>query len=170
MAGAVGGVRWFILAFGALIGDASAVAGQTARDSQPGVRAEARVDAIIARRTAAEVGAGVAVPIGVYVRGGADVAGGVIAGGAEPPGPALRADVFGRFLLDPLAEHRWGPYVTGGASYRAESRDHGRVYLLALVGVEAPRQGRVVPAIEAGYGGGFRIGLALRQAQPTGWR
>ena len=167
MAGADGGVRWLVLALPACTVSLGA---QVPRDSQPGVRAEARVDAIVARRTAAEAGAGVSVPIGVYVRGGADIAGGVIAGGAQPAGPAVRGDVFGRFLLDPLAEHRWGPYLTGGASYRAESRDHGRVYLLALVGVEAPRQGRVVPAIEAGYGGGFRIGLVIRRAQPVGWR
>jgi hypothetical protein len=143
---------------------------QVERDSQPGVRAEGRIDAIIARRTAVEAGIGAVVPAGIYVRLGGDVAGGVIAGGAQPAGPAVRADVFGRFLLDPLAEHRWGPYVTGGASYRADSRDHGRIYLLALVGIEGPRQGRVVPAIEAGLGGGFRIGFVLRRAQPTGWR
>jgi hypothetical protein len=143
---------------------------QVVRDSEPGVRAEARVDAIIARRTAALAGIGAVVPAGIYVRMGADIAGGVIAGGAQPAGAAARADVFGRFLLDPLAEHRWGPYLTGGASYRADSRDHCRVYLLALVGVEGPRQGRVIPAIEAGLGGGFRIGFVLRRAQPTGWR
>jgi hypothetical protein len=140
------------------------------RDSQPGVRAEALADAIIARRTAAEIGAGATVPIGIYVRAGGDVAGGLIAGGAQPVGPAVRADLYGRFLLDPLDEHRWGPYLTGGATYRADDRDRGRVYLLALIGVEAPRQGRVVPAIEAGYGGGFRIGFVLRRAQPHGWR
>jgi hypothetical protein len=134
------------------------------------VRAEARIDAIIARRTAAEIGAGATVPLGIYVRAGGDVAGGFIAGGAQPVGPAVRADLFGRFLLDPLAEHRWGPYLTGGATYRADDRDRGRAYLLALIGVEAPRQGRVVPAIEAGYGGGFRIGFVLRRAQPHGWR
>jgi hypothetical protein len=120
---------------------------QVVRDSQPAMRPEARVDAIIARRSAFEAGVG-----------------------AQPAGPAARADLFGRFLLDPLAEHRWGPYVTAGASYRADSRDHGRVYLLALIGVEAPRQGRVVPAIEAGFGGGVRLGVVLRSAQVKGWR
>jgi hypothetical protein len=149
---------------------AGSAGAQVVRDSQPAVRTEARVDAIIARRTAAEAGIGAVVPAGIYVRMGADIAGGVIAGGAQPAGAAARADVFGRFLLDPLAEHRWGPYLTGGASYRADSRDHGRVYLLALVGVEGPRQGRVIPAIEAGLGGGFRIGFVLRRAQPVGWR
>jgi hypothetical protein len=149
---------------------ATRASAQVVRDSQPTVRPEARIDAIIARRTAIEAGVGAIVPIGIYVRAGADLAGGVIAGGAQPAGAAARADLFGRFLLDPLAEHRWGPYVTAGASYRADSRDHGRVYLLALIGVEGPRQGRVVPAIEAGLGGGFRIGVVLRQAQVKGWR
>jgi hypothetical protein len=151
-------------------GCAVSAGAQVVRDSQPAVRTEARIDAIIARRTAVEAGIGAVVPAGIYVRMGADIAGGVIAGGAQPAGAAARADVFGRFLLDPLAEHRWGPYLTGGASYRADSRDHGRVYLLALVGVEGPRQGRVIPAIEAGLGGGFRIGFVLRRAQPLGWR
>jgi hypothetical protein len=163
------GVRWRLVT-AAWVSCVPVLGAQVVRDSQPGVRAEALVDAIVARRTTTEIGAGVNVPIGIYVRGGADVAGGVVAGGAQPVGPAVRGDVFGRFLLDPLAEHRWGPYLTGGASYRAESRDHGRVYLLALIGVEGPRQGRVVPAIEAGFGGGFRVGFVLRRAQPTGWR
>lgn len=162
-------MRWGLVAVASVCAAASLDA-QVVRDSQPGVRAESRVDVIVARRTVTEVGAGAIVPIGIYVRGGADIAGGVVTGGAQPAGPALRTDVFGRFLLDPLAEHRWGPYLTGGASYRAESRDHGRVDLLALVGVEGPRQGRVVPAIEAGFGGGFRIGFVLREAQKTGWR
>ncbi|HWZ60293.1 MAG TPA: hypothetical protein VNW46_15045 [Gemmatimonadaceae bacterium] len=168
MAGA-GGVRLGVVA-ALWVGCAASAGAQLVRDSQPGPRAEARIDAIIARRTAIEAGLGGIVPAGIYFRLGGDVAGGVIAGGARPAGPAARADVFGRFLLDPLEEHRWGPYLTAGASYRADSRDHGRVYLLALVGVEGPRQGRVVPAIEAGFGGGFRIGFVLRRAQPTGWR
>jgi len=159
-----------VLALAGAVTWAASAGGQVARDSEPGARPEARVDAIVGRRTAVEAGIGGVVPAGIYVRVGGDVAGGVIAGGAQPAGPAVRADLFGRFLLDPLAEHRWGPYLTGGASYRADARDHGRVYLLALVGVEGPRQGRVVPAIEAGLGGGFRIGFVLRRAQPTGWR
>jgi len=143
---------------------------QVVRDTAPAVRTEWRVDATVARRTATQAGAGLIVPVGIYVRVVADLGGGVVAGGARPAGASGRADLIGRLLLDPLDEHRWGPYLAGGAGYRADAGDRGRVVLVALLGVEGPRAGRVVPAIEAGFAGGLRVGVVLRRAQITGWR
>jgi hypothetical protein len=143
---------------------------QVVRDTAPEPRGEVRVDVLGARRTATQIGVGAVVPVGVYVRAGVTAAGGVVAGGAKPAGASGRVDAVGRFLLDPLAQHGWGPYLAAGATYRADARDRGRAYLLALVGVEGPRHGPIVPALEAGVGGGVRIGVVLRQAQVTGWR
>jgi hypothetical protein len=137
------------------------------RDSTPKPRVEARVDALIASRPATEVGAGIFVPLGTYVRAG--LVGG-IGGIPHPTGLAGRVEVLGRFLLDPLYEHPWGPYVAGGLGVRADYGAASRPYLLVLLGIEGPRWGGVVPALEAGVGSGVRIGLALRRAQVKGWR
>ena len=75
-----------------------------------------------------------------------------------------RAELVGRFLLDPLAEHRWGPYVAGGLGVASKP------YVLVVLGVEGPRWGRVTPAFEAGVGAGVRLGFALRRSQVKGWR
>lgn len=148
----------------------AAVSAQVVRDTAPAPRIEWRADATVARRTAAEVGAGLIVPVGVYLRVAADLAGGVIAGGARAPGGSGRVDLVGRFLLDPLDEHRWGPYLAGGAGYRAAADARGRVVLVALLGLEGPRAGRIVPAVEAGFAGGLSVGVVLRRAEVTGWR
>jgi len=39
-----------------------------------------------------------------------------------------------------------------------------RGVLVGVLGVEGPAAGHVVPAIEAGFGGGARFGFALRRA------
>jgi hypothetical protein len=143
---------------------------QVVRDTAPAVRTEWRVDASVARRTAAQAGAGLIVPVGIYVRVAADLGGGVVAGGARPAGASGRVDLIGRLLLDPLDEHHWGPYLAAGTGYRADAGDRGRLVLVALLGVEGPRAGHVVPAIEAGFAGGLRVGVVLRRAQVSGWR
>jgi len=131
------------------------------RDSTPKARIEGRLDALIASRTATELGAGIFVPLGEYVRAG-------LVGGVGPNTNPLRitgrAEFIGRFLLDPFYEHRWGPYVAGGLGLA----DHP--YVLVLLGLEGPRWGPVTPALEAGVGHGVRVGFALRRTQVTGWR
>lgn len=154
----------------AAIAFAMPLGAQVVRDSAPAPRLEWRLDELVAHRAATQAGMGVMIPAGVYVRFGVVAAAGVVTGGAQPVGASARVDAVGRFLLDPLAEHAWGPYLAGGATYRADARDRGRAYLLAMVGVEGPRHGRIVPAIEAGIGGGVRVGVVLRRGQVTGWR
>jgi hypothetical protein len=150
-----------------LVFAAAPLGAQVTRDSEPAPRIEGRVDALIQTRTAAEAGVGVFVPVGIYVRTGLIAGAGVI---GRPAGAAGRIEAVGRYLLDPLAEHRWGPYLAGGVGVRADARARGRPYLLAMLGLEGPRWGAVVPAIEAGLGSGVRVGFALRRAQVTGWR
>jgi hypothetical protein len=144
-----------------LLAGARVVEAQVFRDSTPKARIEGRLDALIASRTATELGAGIFVPLGEYVRAG-------LVGGVGPNTNPLRitgrAELIGRFLLDPFYEHRWGPYVAGGLGLA----DHP--YLLVLLGLEGPRWGPVTPALEAGVGHGVRVGFALRRTQVTGWR
>jgi hypothetical protein len=157
------GLTFVAFAF-TLAGSAQA---QVFRDSTPKLRIEGRIDALISDRPTTELGAGIFVPLGTYVRAG--VVGGL---GAitNPVGLAGRVELVGRFLLDPLYEHRWAPYVAGGLGLRSDYAAPARPYLLAVLGIEGPRWGHVTPALEAGVGSGFRLGFALRRAQVRGWR
>lgn len=134
---------------------------QVFRDSTPKARIEGRVDALIAHRTAIEPGAGIFVPFGTYVRGGLVAGAGPITNPLRVTG---RVELVTRFLLDPLYEHHWGPYVAGGLGVASHA------YVLVLIGLEGPRWGAVTPALEAGVGDGIRLGFALRRSQVKGWR
>ena len=102
---------------------------------------------------------GASAPLGTYVRFGAV---GGIGGGAS--GLSGRTDLLARFTLDPFRASRWAPYATGGVS--AVYGEDSRTSLLLLLGIEGPARGGLAPAIEFGFGGGFRVGVALRQAFP----
>ncbi len=123
---------------------------------------EVRVDAILAGTDAVHGGVGITVPLGNYVRSGV-----VVAGGWSRDGASGRVDLFSRFHLDPFREHRWAPYGGGGISGRFDDARRTRVYLLAFVGLDGPVFGGAVPAVEAGFGGGARIGVILRRAAPN---
>jgi len=102
-------------------------------------------------------------PAGTYVRLG--IVGG--AGQAWSDGESMmagRVDGLVRFVVDPLREFRWAPYAAGGIGAIYDEAQKWRGVLVGVVGVEGPALGHVVPAIEAGFGGGGRIGLALRRA------
>lgn len=137
----------------ALVSSAPAAAAQAA----PPVQFEGRVDALTGSDWAVHAGVGVTAPLGTYVRFGAV---GGIGGGAS--GPSGRTDFIARFTLDPFRAKRWAPYGTGGVS--AVYGEDSRASLLLLVGIEGPARGGWAPAIELGFGGGFRAGVALRQA------
>ncbi len=106
-------------------------------------------------------------PLGTYVRAGVIGGVGAITNSA---GVAGRLELLGRFLLDPLHEHRWGPYVAGGLGVRSDYASVAQPYVVVLLGIEGPRWGHLTPALEAGVGSGVRLGFALRRAQVTGWR
>jgi len=133
-----------------------------------GPRALVRLDAIAARSAAVQAGLGITVPAGTYLRLEATVAGGpsrrdgAIVGGG-------RADLLGRFLVDPFAQTARGPYAGGGVSFRRDGGDRTRAYLLAVFGVEGRRRHGAYPALELGLGGGVRLGVALR-GSPAGRR
>lgn len=133
---------------------------------KPGVQPELRVDAIAGHQPAVQLGAGMQIPMGYYVRVGADGAIGVPTGADAPRRPDARADLLVRFLLDPFRQSAYGLSVGGGLSARAEPGDRVRPRLLVAVDLEGRRSKRgVVPAVQVGLGGGVRIGVVLRRGE-----
>lgn len=122
-----------------------------------GAALEGRVDALVARTSAVHAGAGVTFHTGTYLRSG------IVAGvGTGDDGPSGRIDIVNRFHLDPFRESRWAPYAGGGVSGRFGG-DRG-VYLLLLIGVDGPVSRGLTTSVEAGLGGGGRIGVTVRRA------
>lgn len=146
-----------------------AVRTASAQQAPPRPYTEYRVDAIVARGTAAQLGAGVVLPLGIYVRLSVDAAAGAtwrdgetVAGG--------RVDAIARFLLDPFRESRLGFSVGGGVSAPIGSAEPSQPpYLTAVLDLEWPRHRGLTPALQVGLGGGTRIGLVLRRS-PLQWR
>jgi hypothetical protein len=118
------------------------------------------------RGTAALVGVGANVPAGYYVRVGLEGAVGAIARSGKT-GDAAKIDLTTRFLFDPFAEQRVGWYGGGGVT-AVHDGNEWRPYLMLLVGREGPTAGRWRSAIEAGVGGGVRLGVVLRSARVNG--
>lgn len=124
---------------------------------------EARIDFIEARVSAAHIGVGVSAPVNTYVRLGVVGALGQAWRNGESTG-AGRIDGLVRFVVDPLREFRWAPYAAGGIGAVYDGTEDWRGVLVGVLGVEGPAGGGVVPAIEAGFGGGVRVGVSLRRA------
>ena len=149
---------------GSIIGLLSAAMGLSAQTPQQPVQAEWRLDGIFARTAGGEVGLGVSLPVGIYVRNG--LVGGI---GVGEHGVEGRTDLLSRFSLDPFRQSRWSLYGGGGISgrYRTERDGASRAYLLVFVGLEGPlplgRTSGWVPAFEAGLGGGARVGVIIRR-------
>jgi hypothetical protein len=136
-------------------------------------RGEVRADYIGPRPHTVQLGAGVNLPVGPYLRVGVIGAGGVGWRDGQS-GASGRADVIGRFALDPFREHRWGLSAGGGLSVRydaaeADSRHRWRALVAVVVDLEGPRAGPIAPAVQLGLGGGLRAGIVLRGAQ-SGFR
>ena len=147
----------------AVIGTGRAAHGQQRGQQPQRFQPEARIDFLGARTSAAHIGVGVSIPANTYVR--VSVVGAV--GQAWRNGVssgAGRIDGLVRFVVDPLREFRWAPYAAGGLSAVYDRADEWRAVLVGVLGVEGPAGGGVVPAIEAGFGGGVRVGVALRRA------
>jgi hypothetical protein len=148
---------------------ASQPAGAQAPSLIPPLYPELRADAIVARQTAAQVGVGVVVPLGIYVRFSVDAAGGATF--ADNASRASgRIDAIGRFLLDPFRETPVAVSFGGGLSVPyVDGQSHVRPYLTAVIDIEGQKRGRITPALQIGLGGGARVGIVLRASQPR-WR
>ncbi|MBA4073144.1 MAG: hypothetical protein C0497_15160 [Gemmatimonas sp.] len=133
----------------------------------PRIQPEIRAEAVVTRRLSTLVMGGANTPLGMYVRVGGAVGAGV-ADSEEGAVPALRADATLRFLLDPFAEHRWGPYAGGGLTVRRDGTARARAGLLLVLGVEGRRARRWTPAVEAALGEGARFAVVLRGTRTNG--
>lgn len=133
----------------------------------PRVQPELRTEVVVARRTSALVMAGANVPVGLYVRAGAAVGAGVVVINGRGQ-LAQRADVALRFLLDPFAETRWGPYAGGGFTARRDGTERAVVGMLFLLGVEGRHGKRWSPAAELAFGEGARLAVVVRRARTSG--
>ncbi|MDA1080658.1 MAG: hypothetical protein O2973_03120 [Gemmatimonadetes bacterium] len=112
------------------------------------------------------VGAGANVPAGYYVRVAGSTAVGV--GRRADQAPLVRAQVVGRFLIDPFRQRRTGPYVGGGLVGNWRSADHGRVALLFVAGLELPSRLGWEPGVELAVGSGITIAFVARHSRRAG--
>lgn len=142
--------------------------GQSAADTTRRLQGVVRLDATFARRNALHLAAGAGIAVGTYVRVSAEAGSGIVRRAGQTH-PSARADLVARFLFDPLRQFQRGVYAGGGLSARVDRGDRWRPSLLLVAGVEgSPRARRWVPAIEAGFGGGVRVGVALRAVRSRG--
>jgi len=149
--------------------------GEAQQANEPRAAPEVRADVIAGSRPAVQVGVGVQIPAGYYVRVGLDAAVGVRTD-APPAGGSSgrvggRLDLLTRFLLDPFRQSTYGLSVGGGLSLRAEPNDRVRPLLLVAADVEGRRRANgIVPALQVGLGGGVRVGIVLRRSATAGAR
>jgi hypothetical protein len=133
---------------------------------------ELRVDGFTGEPWAVHAGAG----LGVRVSNNARLA---VVGGIGPrsasdedrgSGTRLsgRIEVLGRFVLDPYRESPRGPYAAAGLVQRLEAGLRPRTRLTAMLGVEGRPRAGWAPSLEAGFGGGVRVGLVFRRARAGG--
>jgi hypothetical protein len=126
---------------------------------------ELRIDAFVAHRSALQAAVGADIPFSPELH--LELAAG--AGPAFGGGPGLsfsaRGDAVVHFLLDPRHLMRWSPYAGGGLGARYDSSREWRAVAIVVLGVNAPRWKHAIPFIEAGLGGGFRIGAGVRRAR-----
>lgn len=71
--------------------------------------------------------------------------------------PSARADVLARFAPLPANQNRWSAYAAGGVSALLERGARGRAVLVLVVGARGRRA-----FVEAGLGGGLRLGAGVR--------
>jgi hypothetical protein len=132
---------------------AACASAQTSTRLQPEVRA----DVLGPAPYRWQGGAGLTAALGYYARV-------TVLGGYTPEADARylgghwRGDVIARVLLDPFRQQRWGVSIGGGLSVRHYT------YLAAVLDVEGPPLGGVLPAVQMGVGGGVREGIVLRRA------
>lgn len=134
----------------------------------PLIQQAGRVDVFASSITAVHAGAELSTVAGRYMRIAA--VGGI--GGSRDDGRSglsARAELLGRFMLDPDFRSRWAPYAAGGLGARYDRvADGWRATLVFALGLEGPNLNGVVPFFEAGFGGGGRFAIGLRKARPFG--
>ena len=126
---------------------------------------EMRIDAFVAHRSALQAAVGADIPFSPELHLELVAGAGPAFGGGPGPSFSARGDAVVHFLLDPRHLMRWSPYAGGGIGARYDSSADWRAVAIIVVGVNAPKWKHAVPFIEAGLGGGFRIGAGVRRAR-----
>ena len=149
--GTVARARALTLALAAL----PAIAARGTAQRSP-LQPEVRVDVLGPAPYVYQIGAGVTQALGYYARVTAVAA---FAPDADPRfiGDRWRGDLLARVLLDPFKQQRWALSLGGGLSVRRQTS------LAAVVDLEGPELGGVMPAVEIGVSGGLRAGVLLRR-------
>jgi len=149
---------------GAAVGALLLFAASSARAQTSHAELEARLDAIIAHRSAIQAALGADIPISPAMH--LELAAGIgpsLANGASSSISA-RGDAVVHFLLDSRPTTRWSPYAGGGIGARYDRGPNWRAVAIIVAGVNAPKWKHAIPFIEAGFGGGVRVGAGLRRA------
>jgi hypothetical protein len=131
----------------------------TALEAQTHPQPELRLDIIGPPPYTVQPGAGATLAFGYYARVTA-AAGYAMQRDTTAIADRWRADVLGRFVLDPFRQHRWGVSVGGGVSVRR------RAHIAALLELESPEIGGWMTALQMGASRGLRAGIVLRRAVP----
>jgi hypothetical protein len=85
----------------------------------------------------------------------------LLAGGRSGSGLAARGEALAAFSLAPVSGQGLEPYLAGGLAAMA-SGSGAQGYATALVGVTFASQRRASGFVEAGVGGGLRLGAGIR--------
>jgi hypothetical protein len=128
-----------------------------------GVVPEVRIDAIFAHRGALQAALGLDIPISSAMRLELAAGAGPSFAASTSSHVSARADAVVHFMLDPRHLMRWSPYAGGGVGARYDGRQPWRAVAILVAGVNAPKWKHATPFIEAGLGGGFRLGAGLRR-------
>ena len=129
---------------------------------------ELRADVVIGHVLSAQLAAGVHITSGTYFR--VALLGGYGRAWSEnETSDSYRAEVQGRFHLDPLRSNRFGLYGIGGVTAGHDSFAGSQSRLVLGAGAELPAYARTTFAVEAVLAGGLRLSLAVRRV-PLGRR
>jgi len=124
------------------------------------------MDAIVGQHTGVQAAGGLATAAAYNLRLGLDAGIGVrrADGGTQAAG---RVDLLARWLSDPFRRSRRALHAGGGVGVLFEQGAAPRPVAIVTVGVEGRSDGPWVPGVEAGLGGGFRVGFTLRRNPAT---
>jgi len=131
------------------------------------IQTGARLDVLASTITAVQAGVELSTAASSNIRVALTMAGGE-SWSRGRTGVSARADLVGRFLLDPGFSMRWAPYAGGGLGIRYDRIGNWRGTVIAVLGVEGPNWNGVVPFVEGGFGGGVRLGVGFRATRRAG--
>jgi hypothetical protein len=142
-----------------------AVGSTTAAARSQAIEPEARVDAIVAHRSAIQGALGADIRMSPELHLELAAGAGPSFGGGGGPSLGARGDAIFRFLIDPRHVTRWSPYGGGGigARYDGSRSPEWRAVAILVVGANGPKWKHMIPFVEAGLGGGVRLGMGVRR-------